>query len=93
MYLYDESSAYSKSTAKSSRKGDISNLPEPWRYSRYDVSVFIAVSRYSTDTAESCCIDIHPCVHVWVTVSDVSCCIASEAGVNLSVKVMVIMLS
>ena len=69
----------------------LETVPEPWRYSRYDVSVFIAVSRYSTDTAESCCIDIHPCVHVWVTVSDVSCCIASEAGVKLSVKVMVIM--
>ena len=65
-------------------------LSEPWRYSRYDVSVFIAVSRYSSDTAETCCIDIPPCAHVRATVSDVSCCIASEAGVKLGVKVLVL---
>ena len=61
---------------------------EPGRYIRYDVSGFIAVSRYSSDTAETCCIDIPPCVHVSRNVSVYRCCIASEAGVKLGVKVM-----
>ena len=55
---------------------------EPGRYSRYDVSVFIAVSRYSAiqrrDTAELCCIEIPLCAHVMRTVSDVSRCIGDR---------------
>ena len=50
--------------------------------------MFIAVSRYSSDTAETCCIDIPLCVDVRETVSVYRCCIASEAGVKLGVKVM-----
>ena len=44
----------------------------------------------ASDTADTCCIDILLCAHVWVSVSDVSCCIASKDGVKLGVKVMVI---
>ena len=63
-------------------------LTEPWRYSRFDVSMFIAVSRYSSDTAESCCIDIPLCAHVRENVSDVSAVSTIRDGVKLGVKVM-----